>query len=429
MFVDITKDGGVLKFSSKDNRDISLSVYKKDGKDGHYYTQNERITFNSTHTYNLQANSLYKFIFKYRGDSEIITTATKDLAAIPEMPEMPSITIPDAPVVTADTVPAMPTSISTNPTEYATQLSTIIARISAKQTQIDTFSKAVINYNSERATYNAKVDEYNKALQNANSNRVSSTKRELIQKEFIDEYTVGYYPTLLEHIIRGAVYVMNTTEDILTLYNNKDRGANATILRILYYNSLCLNHCNQNIIYTINALYYKLLHFNNMFEDSEIHRGLDNTFIQEKLIIASYYIAYLADALKTGSDKNSVLRSFKFNEIREPLNLINIDLADIYKYAGLSLREDDRGKIVVEDVVINLDNREVYNFKQGDFNIEGRLPSHITFVSIPTEGILYFDDEKMSLGKRIAFSDVSRVRYVSKDIDNQYSTVFKFILE
>lgn len=435
MFVDITKDDGVLKFSSKDNRDISLSVYKKDSKDGQYYTQNEGISFSDTYTYNLQANSLYKFIFKYRGDSEIITTPTNSLTAIPEMPEMPNITIPTAPVIQADTVPPIPAVDPTgaDQVQYIAAITQILNSISAKQAQIDRFSKEVETYNTERGNYNNKANEYNTEVEKFNTEldkyKNVGTHKQVIQKEFIDEYTVGYYPKLLDNIIRGCIYILNATEDIATLYNNKDRGANSLILRILYYNSLCLNHCNQNIIYTINALYYKLLHFNNMFEESQIHRGLDNTFIQEKIIIASYYIAYLVDALKVTTNKTSVLNKFRFNDIQEALKLININLADIYKYAGLSVTKDTSGKTIVRDMNINLSNREVYNFTGTEFNIEGGYPTHITFVSVPIEGVLYFDNEKVSLGQRIPFADISRVRYVSKDMDNEYSTIFKFILE
>lgn len=435
--ITITRDGSNISFESKDGIDIGLSISRKDGLDNSYYTVQDNISFNSTYEYKLQANNLYKFTFNYKRDGEIISIPTTSPPAVPELPALPSITIPDPPDVSSTAIPPIPTVAGSNAitqdiTAYSGQIAAILNSIALQQQAISSFSIKVNEYNREKDTYNDKVKEY-EALRKVYSDALNSynadgSRKVSVEKIEIYEYMLGYFPNLLDNIIYGSYYILKSFTDTDSLYNNKDRHANAIIMRILYYNSLCLNNCNSNIIYCLNALYNKLLVNTNIFNSKESLKGLDNTFIQEKIIIACYYLCYLLDELKYSKNKSSALKRFKFDEIKDSFSLVNIDFRNIFNAIGLNI-DGNRNVIESSDINISLDNRGVYNFSTSDFNTNDITPTHITFVSIPLKGILSYKGSKISLGQRIPFNDISSVSYISNNIDNAYTTEFKFILE
>lgn len=317
--------------------------------------------------------------------------------------------------------------------ESFTQLDEDLNKVAVNQRVIKSFSIAVDNYNTEKNLYNSILATYEKA-RNQYENQLAAfnadvDRHQIIRKQVIYEYTIGYYPDLLDSIITGCVYTLNRTEDVDVLYNNKDRQANTTILRILYYNALCYGLANENYAYALSSIYFRLKHNMNLFETSEYHRGLDNTFVQEKLIIGAYYIAYMLDALRFTENTSGVLNRFKFDKVFPALKLMNIDINRIANDLGIKFTSDANNSLRVGDITIVLENRQVYNFKREDFIKDDYVVNTIMFMTVPDEGTLYYNDVKVELGQKINFEDIDNVKYIAKDVNYSYLSSFKFLLE
>lgn len=333
----------------------------------------------------------------------------------------------------ADVATQAATERGQNLIDNLTQLDQNMNKISVDQNTIKTFSIAVDNYNSEKNIYNNRLEIYEKARRQYDNQlaafNAETDRHQIIRKKVVYEYNCGYYPDLLDNIITGCVYTLNRTEDVDVLYNNKDRQANTTILRMLYYNALCYNQCNENIVYTLSSLYFRLKHHVNMFEANEYHRGLDNTFIQEKVIMATFYMAYLIDALRFAKDNGAVMSRFKFYEIFPSLKLLNFDINKIGGDVGIQFDIKSNRTIDISDITIVLQNRQVYNFKKEDFIKDDTVVNYITFLSVPDEGVLYYNDVKVTLGQKINFDDIEKVEYIAKDVNYSYLSSFRFLLE